>query len=78
MFELVHAFATGTENTTSIQALFNRLKPEPISLNAGRNYFDVGPWFDEVGDSDNYKFQDCSAIFAQSKGRYQYLSKIII
>jgi len=27
MFELVHAFATGSENTTSIQALFNRLKP---------------------------------------------------
>ena len=36
-------------------------------LKAGGNHFAVGPDFNEVGDPENYQFQDCSDIAKNSK-----------
>ena len=36
-------------------------------LKAGANHFAVGPDFGEVGDSNNYQFQDCSDIAKNSR-----------
>ena len=70
MFDMVLAFTDGS--TKSVEELFNLIQPEKIILNAGKNYLDVGPWFDEIGDVDNYKFQDCSSIYAERVGVTNY------
>ena len=36
------------------------------TLKAGANYLAIGPDFDEVGHADNYQFQDCNDIRANS------------
>merc|ERR1712106_573807 len=36
------------------------------TLKAGANYLAIGPDFDEVGDANNYQFQDCNDIRANS------------
>ena len=42
-------------------------------LKAGANHFAVGPDFSEVGDPENYQFQDCSDIAENSKYNHKSL-----
>ena len=59
-----HAF---TEKYQELIELANENGVIKKVLKAGGNHFAVGPDFNEVGDPENYQFQDCSNIAEHSK-----------
>ena len=65
--EIMGYIKNSTTSDFTLKQIADFTLGDALKLNAGMNHLDIGPYFDMVGDVQNYKFQDCQDILKNRK-----------